>query len=80
MSLITVKATLSHSVPREGCPGHLIGQEPVVVESSHYYRAFLSEGSLEEVPPPVPEVAIPEPITNIDGAADSAPDHEEEHA
>ena len=41
---IRVRCNPGQSVPKEG--GGTIGEEPVSVELSHYYRTLLADGSL----------------------------------
>lgn len=44
---LRVRCKSGQTVPKEG--GGSIGEEPVSVELSHYYRTLLADGSLERV-------------------------------
>lgn len=49
MSLIHVQAVSGRLVPREGMPTEMIGEKPVAVVESHYYRSHIADGALRIV-------------------------------
>ena len=67
MSLIHVQAVSGRLVPREGLPTEMIGETPVAVVESHYYRSHIADGALRVVDPA--DAPAPKPV-----AAPVAPD------
>ena len=59
MSLIHVQAVNGRLVPREGLPTEMIGETPVAVAESHYYRSHIADGALRIVSDVAPVASVP---------------------